>query len=134
MATFPWDVAVTAVFPHVDEDQVRLSRMIRVFRLARASRIIRRLTADWVIHSTFIEAFKFFLYAFVVAHLLACLFWIWPGLFYGEAEKTWRTENMDNLMDDSVQKQYTNALYWSITTMTTIGYGDITPVREAEVM
>ena len=132
MATFPWDVVLLWIIPSLDQDLLRFARMIRVFRLARASRIIRRLTADWVIHSTYIEATKFFLYAFVVAHVLACLFWIWPGLFYGEEEHTWRTE--ENLEDLDHTSQYTQALYWSITTMTTIGYGDITPVRKMEVI
>ena len=32
----------------------------------------------------------------------------------------------DGLYDEPILKQYTAALYWSVVTITTVGYGDIT--------
>jgi hypothetical protein len=97
-----------------DKYWIKLLRMIRVFRLARASRIIRRLTDKWTIHTAYIEAAKFFMYATVIAHVLACLFWIWPGLFYEEGvEYTWR---MQEDMDFGQNITYIHAIFWSITT------------------
>ena len=37
-----------------------------------------------------------------------------------------------NLLDTSNSEKYVNALYWSITTMATVGYGDIRPVTTIE--
>lgn len=35
---------------------------------------------------------------------------------------------------DSPFEQYSRALYWSMTTITTIGYGDVTPIRVGEIL
>ena len=32
------------------------------------------------VHTGFIDAFKFFMYVSIVAHLLACFFFLWPTL------------------------------------------------------
>jgi len=37
-------------------------RLLKVLRIARASRLINRLTATWTLHTAFIEAGKFFFY------------------------------------------------------------------------
>ena len=37
------------------------------------------------------------------------------------------------LIDEGLWSQYLHALYWSITTLTTVGYGDISPTNDTEV-
>jgi voltage-gated potassium channel Kch len=52
-----------------------------------------------------------------------------------EEEVTWQSEYNDGQAAEraaSTGLQYTYTLYWSVTTMTTIGYGDLIPQNDAE--
>ena len=81
IATVEWDYVVSAFeSSQSDSPVVRLMRLLKVLRIARASRLINRLTATWTVHTAFIEATKFFFYVFMVGHLLACFFYMWPTL------------------------------------------------------
>jgi hypothetical protein len=87
VATMDWEWVHETIYPPNTEGTqnnlppvVSLLRLLKVLRLARAGRIIKRLTMTWTLHTRFIDAFNFFLYVFVVCHLLACLFFLLPEL------------------------------------------------------
>ena len=63
----------------------------------------------------------FGMYIFII-HLIACC-WILASGIYDEVD-SW----VETLAPNDVSTQYSIAVYWAITTLTTIGYGDLTPV------
>jgi len=71
---------------------------------------------------------------FFAAHWMACLFYGVAYQLRTSVPLTWITAN--NLEDQSVCEKYVNALYWTIQTMATVGYGDIKPytTQEREVV
>ena len=69
---------------------------------------------------------------FFVAHVCACGFILVPQLVpAGSGEESWLEAQGLYLEQEPVQV-YVNALYYCLITMSTIGYGDITPKSMAE--
>lgn len=74
------------------------------------------------------------LYAYLVSHALL-VFVVFPLLFvYAEngaiAYEIEKVAKVDLPAEPSRQYTYTDALYWSLVTAASIGYGDITPVTQ----
>jgi hypothetical protein len=80
-ATVDWEAVLSSFFePEHLPGWVSMMALLKILRLARAGRLIDTLSSRWSTHSGFVEAGKFLLYVIVVAHLLACFFFMWPIL------------------------------------------------------
>ncbi|KAJ8607023.1 hypothetical protein CTAYLR_006240 [Chrysophaeum taylorii] len=65
-------------------------------------------------------------------HYAACFFWLlarWKGF----TEETWVGAHAPDLIDASANHQYLHALYFSVITASTVGYGDLSPVSKSEI-
>ena len=101
-----------------------VNRVLRFFRLARllklfgSSRTLGRARRLGLVNPAFTRLFLLVFWILVAAHLIACG-WIFiggPGEYIAEDFST----------NGAV---YLEAFYWTVTTLTTIGYGDITPAN-----
>ena len=67
-----------------------------------------------------------------IAHLLACGFF-YVGSHAAEGEASWISSYADGTaVDAELSQQYLFSIYWALTTLTTVGYGDITPANDSE--
>ena len=57
----------------------------------------------------------------------------WIGIFAHWTACGWIKSGGGNTTDDSITR-YIRAIYWSVTTLTTIGYGDITPTTNTQTL
>lgn len=69
----------------------------------------------------------------LLVHCAACLAYLLADLYPNEGN-TWIGSAIPNFKETSVLIRYISALYWSITTMTTVGYGDIHAVNAVEMV
>ena len=81
------------------------------------------------------ELILFIFFLVLVTHLVACS-WYYLGISksnldeQGKFNKTWITEY--NIFHDDLKVKYVTSFYWSIVTIMTVGYGDITPQNISE--
>lgn len=106
-------------------------RLLALLRLARFFMILRRWESLSWTHPGYLRVCKYVGVVLVLTHCIACL---WFLSAYAEAfpADSWVVaagiESADPLT------QYVRSLYWTVTTMTTVGYGDIAPGRTLEYL
>lgn len=105
-------------------------RFIRLMKLAKVKAKVKKELAR--ISSDNIETERLLTYIFiffVLCHNLSCL-WFLLAKLQEFKETTWVARY--DYLDSSLGEQYIAALYFIITTITTVGYGDISSKTSAE--
>ncbi len=107
------------VFPYARMIRVfRLLKLVRFFKLTRITQTIQQIKSKNVINPSILRMVILVFWIILSAHFIAC---IWIFLGYTSEELT-DGEN------------YLRAIYWTMTTITTIGYGDITPKTNPQIV
>ena len=120
---------------------LKVLRALKFFKLNRIFLKLKAYVGSSADVTGIIEVSKLFIIVLTVAHWLACGWIFLESLEIQlssdpDNQVTWLNvwmgnKGFSNLSDGKI---YLYALYWSITTMLTVGYGDLTPQTEAETI
>lgn len=114
---------------------VRLRNIPKLFRLAKLVKMLTNFSMfedlDYILskYSKQIRFLKVMLIVFGCIHITACLFYL-AAKVDDFGPETW--VYIHNIQNFSTDAKYTTCLYWAITTLGTIGYGDLVPHSVSE--
>ncbi|KAK3260002.1 hypothetical protein CYMTET_31028 [Cymbomonas tetramitiformis] len=135
VSVFPFDF-VGMAFNSQSTSNLRAMRVVRLLKLAKLLRVLRagRMFQRWEsyveVDYASLELAKFIIITIVVAHWLACTWYMVKEL--EEREVNWLS-NYDFIEGDAgAMSKYLCSFYWSVATLSTLGYGDVVPTTDLE--
>jgi len=129
---------------------IKLLRMLKLARVLKASQVIQRVLLDFVMNQwewtyAVLKMVKLTVMLTIYAHWLACLWGLVSSYMHADGMPTWiggfyeQYADTHGTADDGATvatptglEVYAAALYWSVMTLTSIGYGEYTPVNTTE--
>lgn len=141
LAFVPFDIIVTLMIKGSKNTDLSTVQLIKVMRLLRLLKLMK--LSPLSSHITYIEEFfnvshvilsvLFTVFKLLImGHFLACVWW---GASSQLSDLPWydSAQHQYTLLSHApFRDQYVTSLYFAMTTLTTTGYGDITPVNSPE--
>lgn len=132
ISTIPYELAKRILPPSLGE--YGIFNMLRLWRLRRVSGMFARLEKDRNFSYFWVRCAKLVCVTLFAVHIAGC-FYYYLADKYKDPEKTWIGVAMgDDFRERSLWLRYVTTMYWSITTLTTTGYGDLHPVNSWEML
>lgn len=141
LSCFPFDWFMTVLIGGSGNglQSIKLVKTIRLFRLLKLARLVKlgkyvNKIEDMVgIAPATYDLIKMIIEVIFIGHLLACF---WYGITNLMTMNPWFEDPSGvlhgSIRDESLGERYIVALYWTFTTLATVGYGDITSVNTSE--
>jgi hypothetical protein len=132
IAIFPFQIMMSGAGNY--SDMVRITRIGRMYKLIKLTKLFRTLKMmkekDKVLG--YMQRYMsigvgiqrlivFTIVFFIMVHVISCL-WIILASFHEDAKGTWMEGDINEF---SPGAKYLTSVYWTITTITTVGYGDV---------
>ncbi|XP_009408890.2 potassium channel KAT3-like isoform X1 [Musa acuminata AAA Group] len=111
----------------------KILNMLRLWRLRRVSSLFSRLEKDIRFNYFWTRCTKLILVTLFAVHCAGCFNYLIADR-YPNPKRTWIGAVMPNFRSESLWTRYVTAIYWSITTLTTTGYGDLHAENSREML
>jgi hypothetical protein len=115
----------------------RLLRVVRIFRVLRIQRILARMQQAFIVRHHIRHLISGFTIVLLLAHWCTCAFYgagsagcVAHGELDEECSNSWL--HLAGYEGSPIGRKYIATLYWTMMTLTTVGFGDISPVTSSE--
>ncbi|KAJ4787913.1 Potassium channel [Rhynchospora pubera] len=98
--------------------------LLRLWRLRRVSALFARLEKNRDYSYFWVRCAKLVSVTLFAVHCAGCFYYLLADR-YKNPEETWIGSAMPNFHNETLGLRYVTSMYWSITTLTTVGYGDL---------
>ncbi|KAL6184102.1 hypothetical protein ACLB2K_045506 [Fragaria x ananassa] len=133
---FFMDLASTLPFEVIGRHKLGLSYsllgLLRFWRLRRAKKLFTRLEKDIRFSYFWVRCARLLSVTLLSVHCAGCLYYLLADRY--PHWSTWIGAVIPNFRETSLWIRYISALYWSITTMSTVGCGDLHAVNTMEMI
>uniref|UniRef100_J3MIY7 Potassium channel n=1 Tax=Oryza brachyantha TaxID=4533 RepID=J3MIY7_ORYBR len=107
--------------------------MLRLWRLRRVGALFTHLEKDRKFSYFWVRCVKLVSVTFFAVHCAACFYYLLADR-YPDPTDTWISGYMPDFHSESIWRRYVAAMYWSITTLSTVGYGDMHAENSGEMI
>ncbi|XP_047332651.1 potassium channel AKT1-like [Impatiens glandulifera] len=107
--------------------------MLRLWRLRRVSAMFASWEKNRHFNYYWVRCTKLCFVTIFAVHCAACFNYLLAAR-YPDPLKTWIGAAMGDFKHQSIWIRYVTSIYWSITTLTTVGYGDLHAVNIGEMI
>ena len=107
----------------------RITRIIKLFRHYKATEFLDKIQDFFSIKQSVMRFCTTALGIAICVHIVSC-FWYYLSKLNGNGPETWVFGT--GLQDSDNLSLYLSSLYWTISTLTTVGYGDVHPYNNLE--
>lgn len=105
--------------------------LLRFLRIGRLVQFMHRCENNFKLNYSVLAIGKFVSILLAVGHMSGCGMYLTAR--YNEfVPGTWIADKAPHLPNATLSEQYVTSVYWSFTTLTTVGYGDFSPVHISE--
>ncbi|KAJ0780666.1 putative cyclic nucleotide-binding domain, potassium channel, voltage-dependent, EAG/ELK/ERG [Helianthus annuus] len=131
ISTIPSELA--SKIPSGSLQSYGLFNMFRLWRLRRVSAMFARLEKDRHFNYFWVRCAKLIFVTIFAVHCAGC-FYYYLAADYPNPSGTWIGTDNPSFKDQRLWDRYVTSMYWSITTLTTVGYGDLHAQNRREMI
>ncbi|KAI5556371.1 hypothetical protein BDE02_18G029900 [Populus trichocarpa] len=137
---FPMDIASTLPFQIIyriitgemhEGETFGFLNLLRLWRLRRVAELYKRLEKDTRFSYFYTRLIKLISVTLFAVHSAGC-FYYWLAAHHKTSGNTWIGVQVKDFKHRSIWLGYTYSIYWSIVTLSTVGYGDLHAVNTGE--
>ncbi|XP_024980236.1 potassium channel AKT2/3 [Cynara cardunculus var. scolymus] len=132
-STLPFDLISYLFTGHHVSLPYSILGLLRFWRLRRVKQFFTRLEKDIRFNYFWVRCARLLCVTLFLVHCAGCIYYL-LAVLYPHDGRTWIGSMNPNFREADIYILYISAIYWSITTMTTVGYGDLHAENAAEMV